>query len=270
MVLTNSTFRQNQGRFGGAVFVGNGQSGPTASIQRVTFDQNVVSRLGGGLYANFGAVATLTDATFTSNQAAAGGGVARFAATLTILNSSMTSNTATQNGGGLYNDSGPQPTVGGYTEIHDSTIAANQAPLGGGMFNNAEANLSNVTVLNNSGGLYSSSTGAINRLHNTVLQNPGSDNCVITGSAPASAGGNYATDLSCHLNQLSTDRQGAGLNALLGPLTNDGPNTTWYAMPQTGSPLINKAVAKCSVTDQRHAARPDVCDIGAVEFGGIR
>lgn len=271
MVLTDSTFRQNQGRFGGAVFVGNGQPGLTASIQRVTFDQNVADRLGGGLYANSGTAATLTDTTFTSNQAAAGGAVARFAAVMTIRNSSMTSNTATQAGGGLYNDSGPQPTSGGYTEIHDSTIAANHAPAGGGMVNNAEANLSNVTVLNNSvGGVSSSSSGAITRLHNTVLQNPGGDNCVITGSVLASAGGNFATDLSCHLNQLSTDREGAGLNALLGPLTNDGPNTTWYAMPQTGSPLINKAVAACSVTDQRHAARPDACDIGAVEFGGIR
>jgi predicted outer membrane repeat protein len=268
MILTDSTFSRSQGRFGGALFVGNGQPGLTASIQRVTFDGNVVSRLGGGLYVNTqGTVVTLTDATFTNNQAGAGGAVARFAATLSILNSSMTSNTATQGGGGLYNDSGPQPTIGGYTEIHDSTIAANQAPVGGGIFNNAEANLSNVTVLNNSVGVSSSGSGAINRLHNTVLQNPGGANCVITGSTPASAGGNFATDLSCHLSQSSTDREGVGLNALLGPLTNDGPKTTWYAMPQTGSPLINKAVPKCSLTDQRHATRPDLCDIGAVEYG---
>jgi predicted outer membrane repeat protein len=161
MVLTDSTFRQNQGRFGGAVYVGT--PGLSASIQRVTFDQNVASRLGGGLYADTqGTTVTLTDGVFTSNHAQAGGAVARHAATLTILNSSITSNTA-QSGGGLYNDSGPQPANGGYTEIHDSTIAGNTATLGGGVFNNASANLSNVTVLNNSVGVDNSSG---TRLHN--------------------------------------------------------------------------------------------------------
>lgn len=270
MVLTNSSFRQNQGRFGGAVFVGNGQPGLTASIRRVTFDQNVAGSLGGGLYVNTGTVVTLQDAVFTNNQAALGGAVTRFAATLTIADSSMTHNTATDSGGAVFNFSGPQPAIGGYTEIHDSTIAANTAPLGGAMRNDAEANLSNVTVLNNSTSLYSPSAGAITRLHNTVLQNPAALNCVFTGSAspPASAGGNFSTDVSCQLNHLSTDRQGVGLNALLAPLANDGPNTTWYAMPRPGSPLVNTAVPKCSPTDQRHAARPDACDVGAVELGG--
>ncbi|MER5791373.1 choice-of-anchor Q domain-containing protein [Streptomyces sp. NPDC001980] len=57
-------------------------------------------------------------------------------------------------------------------------------------------------------------------------------------------------------------------NARLGTLTNDGPNTTWYALPVAGSPLINAAVPKCSTTEQCHASRPDGCDIGAEEFGG--
>ncbi|WP_329264879.1 hypothetical protein OG223_52115 [Streptomyces sp. NBC_01478] len=269
--MTNVTFQQNQGRFGGAVFIGNGQGAVTASIGHAVFDHNSSGSWGGGLYANTATtVVSVTDTAFTNNQAvAAGGGLARFAARLTVTDSSLTNNTAGQAGGGVYNDPGPTAADGGYTEIHDTTIAANTASSGGGIYNNAEANLQNVTLLNNTGGLYQARSATITRAADTVWQNPDSPNCAGVTTV-SSAGGNFATDTTCGLTVMSTDRQGTGLNAQLGPLTNDGPNTTWYALPQSGSPLINTAVPKCATTDQRHAARPDACDIGAVEFGGIR
>ncbi|MFD8814973.1 choice-of-anchor Q domain-containing protein, partial [Streptomyces sp. NPDC059627] len=267
--MTSVSFQQNQGRFGGAVFVGNGKGAINASIDHATFDHNASGSWGGGLYTNTGATLSVTSTAFTNNQATgAGGAVARFAAKLTLTDTSLTNNTAGQVGGGLYNDSGPTGAEGGYTEIHDSTIAANTAPSGGGLYNNAEANLQNVTVLNNTGGLYQASGTAITRASDSVWQNPNSSNCAGTG-AVSSAGGNFATDTTCGLTTTTTDRQGTGLNAQLGTLTNDGPNTTWYALPLAGSPLINAAVPTCSTTDQRHASRPDACDIGAVEFGGV-
>jgi hypothetical protein len=40
-------------------------------------------------------------------------------------------------------------------------------------------------------------------------------------------------------------------------------------MPLAGSPLINHGGPACSLTDQIYAPRPDACDIGAIEFGGL-
>jgi hypothetical protein len=40
-------------------------------------------------------------------------------------------------------------------------------------------------------------------------------------------------------------------------------------MPLAGSPLINAAAPPCSSRDRRNASRPDACNIGAVEYGGL-
>jgi hypothetical protein len=58
--------------------------------------------------------------------------------------------------------------------------------------------------------------------------------------------------------------------AQLGPrvINNNGINQTRYYPPLPGSPLINGAL-DCPKRDQRGAARPDTCDIGAVEYGGL-
>jgi hypothetical protein len=56
---------------------------------------------------------------------------------------------------------------------------------------------------------------------------------------------------------------------MLGPLQNDGTGTTYYHLPLPGSPLINTGYSGCPVLDQRSASRPDACDIGAVEYGGL-
>lgn len=269
MVITNTTFSKNQGRFGGAVFVGNGVNGVNASISQAVFDQNQSTSLGGGLYANGDNThLEISDAIFTSNQSAGGAGLARFNAHLSLSDSSFTNNTASQFGGGILVDAGPTADVGGYVEIRDSTIAANTAPQGGGLYNAAEVDLGNITLVDNTNGLFSSGSGVISRIYNTVLQNPNSLNCDGTGVVPSSAGGNFSTDNSCSLI-MSSDQQGIGLDPKLGSLTNDGPNTTFYEMPQAGSPLINAAVPPCTLTDQRHATRPDACDIGAVEYNGV-
>jgi hypothetical protein len=54
-----------------------------------------------------------------------------------------------------------------------------------------------------------------------------------------------------------------------GPLTSDPNGLTAYNLPLPGSPLINHGPQSCAPTDQRGALRPDACDIGAVEFGGL-
>jgi len=67
---------------------------------------------------------------------------------------------------------------------------------------------------------------------------------------------------------LPNSQTGTGLDPKLGPLTSDPSGFTSYRLPLVGSPLIN-AGFNCLARDQRGASRPDACDIGAVEFGGL-
>jgi len=270
MRLYNSFFDVNQGRFGGAVFVGGRVSAAQAYIERTVFNQNQADQLGGGLYTNVETTTvTVTNSVFDGNIAGSGGGIARFNANLSLSNSSLTRNTATQ-GGGLFVGAGPQPSSGGYVEVRDTTLSTNTASggQGGGLYNDGEVDLGNVTIKDNTNGIYNYGNGEVTRIYNTVLQNSGSLNCDGDGTLPTSAGGNFSTDNSCGLTSPS-DQQGIGLDPRLGPLAKDSASFTSYHLPQAGSPLINAAVSPCSPTDQRYALRPDACDIGAVEYGGL-
>jgi Chlamydia polymorphic membrane protein (Chlamydia_PMP) repeat len=290
LTLNNSRFRGNEGRFGGAVYAVSGTTGGHATISHTTFSENIAEISGGGLYAGGSTtVATVTDSSFDANSVPGGGtispimgggGIARFDAQLTVSRSSFTHNTAVL-GGGMASNAGPQIAVGGYVEVHDSTFGANTATIaGGGLFNSGLLNLQGVTIKDNSNGIYGAT---VVRMSDTVLQNPGGLNC--DGSLPFSAGGNFSTDNSCGLSH-PNDRQGTGLDPKLGPLTKDTFGLTSYYMPQARvridtklfkglialdltSPLINTAVPPCSPRDQRGASRPDACDIGAVEYGGL-
>jgi hypothetical protein len=138
------------------------------------------------------------------------------------------------------------------------------------VYNVGLLNLQGVTIKDNSNGIYNFHTGGgeVTRMNDTVLQNPGYLNCDGDGTLPSSAGGNFSTDNSCGLSGFM-DHQGTGLDPKLGLLTYDTFGITFYHMPQAGSPLINAAVPPCSSHDQRNALRPDACDIGAVEYGGL-
>jgi hypothetical protein len=96
-----------------------------------------------------------------------------------------------------------------------------------------------------------------------VLDNPNHLNCDSGGTPIVSDGNNLSTDNSCPVEQ-------NGILAKLGPreINANGINQTRYHLPLAGSPLIN-AAAGCPALDQRGASRPDVCDIGAVEYGGL-
>ena len=267
MTITTAYFGQNQGRYGGAVFVGGHGSDVNATIRHSAFYQNTANQLGGGLYTN---VETTTiaviDSAFNGNSAGSGGGIARFNARLSIYNSSLTHNMATSGGGGMWVSGGPTSGLGGYVEVHDTTISTNTSTSGqgGGVFNMDLINLANVTLKDNTNGIYNTN---ITRLHNTVLQSLNSPNCA-GGSLPSSAGGNFSSDTTCNLTGFQ-DQQGDGIDPKLGPLTIDTFSITSYHMPQVGSPLINAATPTCATRDQRGALRPDACDIGAVEFGGL-
>ena len=83
------------------------------------------------------------------------------------------------------------------------------------------------------------------------------------GYRSCSDGHNLSTDNSCAVEKNATPAQ-------LGPrvINANGINQTRFHPPLAGSPLINGA-ANCPTLDQRGASRPDACDIGAVEYGGL-
>ena len=267
LTLTGSYLAENLSRSGGGVFAG-GQPNPfSVVIDHTQLVANTADN-GGGLFTNATSVLmTVTDSNFYANLAhGLGGGLLRANAHLEITRSSFWLNRADQ-GGGLYLTALPLTNTGvaGYVNLRDSTIATNtaQTGVGGGLYNNDRLALFNVTVKDNTTGLYND-TGGDTRLRGTVLQNPGGNCAGVV--IPSDQSFNFATDTTCNF---SFSQQGNALNPLLGLLTPDPNGVTWYYVPLVGSPLIDHGPSDCSTLDQRRAQRLGACDIGAVEFGGL-
>ena len=273
LTLHDSLLTLNKGRYGGGLFVG---YIPTAQadVRRTTFGGNEASEFGGGLctgdaLSNTGAKVTVTDSVFRNNTAAvSGGGAYRYNASLDISNSSFTDNTAlgvgaTGNGGGLFSGARiPDPTSVNATSV---TFSGNTAGSGqgGGIYTSGSSVFKNLTIKDNTNGLFNAGIVVATHLGNSVLENPGHLNCDGGGVAILSDGHNLSTDTSCPVETNGTPAQ-------LGPreINANGINLTRYHPPLAGSPLINGA-ANCPTLDQRGASRPDACDIGAVEYGGL-
>jgi predicted outer membrane repeat protein len=267
--LSDSRLRFNLARFGGGLHVSG--AGATAGITHTEFLSNTANDVGGGLYA-FGNTTTVTllDSSFDGNQSLGrGGGLGRTNAHLTIARSSFTHNTAAS-GGGLYVQGLSSPDSAGYVEVRDSTFSGNTASAqhSGGIEDNGLLDLRNVTLKGNQYGLYIEDglDGAGARLQSTVLDNSAA-NCDGTGTTPSSGGHNLSSDGNCGLSAPDGDQ--SNVPAGLGPLARDPGGLTYFHLPLLGSLLINQGGPGCSAIDQRGATRPDACDVGAVEFGGL-
>jgi len=112
--------------WGGAVY----QSGGGLAIDHVTFDANAADCLGGAIYWDNGesdAVATIADATFTSNRAGIDstcvGGAITVAGSLTVARSTFTDNSSTYGGGAVVS----QPLGSSTLNIHDSIFTGNDS-----------------------------------------------------------------------------------------------------------------------------------------------
>jgi len=200
---------------------------------------------------------TVTDSSFSLNSGlVAGGGIGQFNTPLSILQTSMTSNTAPM-AGGLSISAGPCPAHGGYVLVRDTTIGGNTATggQGGRVDNNALSEFINVTIKDNTGGVYNSGAGPVMFAANTVLDNPGRLNGDGDGTLPQYHGGNFSDDSSCSLKS-NGDADRAGLDPKLRPLSMDPTDYTWYYLPLTVSLLIDTAFATRSPRDQRGAADP--------------
>jgi hypothetical protein len=123
---------------GGGMY--NESSSPT--ITNSTFTKNNASDVGGGMFNSSSSSPTITNSTFTNNSAGDGGGMANNSSSPTITNSTFADNNA-EYAGGMDNYSS-SPT------ITNSTFANNYANLGGGMDNySSSPTITNSTFANN-------------------------------------------------------------------------------------------------------------------------
>jgi predicted outer membrane repeat protein len=266
------------------------------------------SSSGGGISAQ-GAV-TVTDSVISANTASGRGGGISAQDTVTVTRSSIVGNTGNTSGG-TTSGAGISTFAADVTVV-SSTISGNTAPGadggGGGISTGGEPGDEVVTIVNSTivgntvanrtgGGVlasnivlvYSTVTGnaalepanldyvSLTSFASVVAAPVGGGNCNGTGST-ISLGYNFADDDSCQFTNVAAgDREGAGLDPVLGALaSNGGPTQT--RLPLAGSPLVDAVPnAACQTaplatgitTDQRAFARPQAgggaCDIGAVE-----
>ena len=191
LTLWDSSFVFNEGRFGAGLFVGTTTGGSVADVRRTLFNLgNAVE--GGGIYATDATTLVgVSDSVFSRNNAAEGGGLARFNAKVDIANSSFTDNASTNDGGGLWITHGPaniqDPTFVTLTSVTIGRNTANPGlKHGGGYYNQGISVLKNVTIKDNTNGIYNTGLSQLN-ISNTVLDNPNSLNC--DGGTPLTLGG---------------------------------------------------------------------------------
>ncbi|HDL20814.1 MAG TPA: choice-of-anchor D domain-containing protein [Nitrospirae bacterium] len=190
LTITNSTISNNFGYYGGGVYVfgpltitnstisgntsdqhgaGVNAYGKPNTITGSTFSGNTITDIGHGgglfLYVHDGTT-TITNSTFSNNQAITGGGLDSFwgtNATLNITGSTFTNNVASNHGGGIAVE---QNTT--TLNITDSTIDGNSNGDGAGVYTIGPLTITRSTISNNScangcrgGGVYGGATTAI-------------------------------------------------------------------------------------------------------------
>jgi hypothetical protein len=265
LTIHNSFFFSNYGRIGGGLYLAGGLDSSRADLQRVELQGNEAKVAGGGLFADTTAL-TVTNSTFYNNRAAGSGGALGCASCtrLQVSNSSFITNTAAY-GGGLYVTAGNESK---YSIVQNATFSGNTASSsrGGGVYNQGLLELRFTTLAYNGNGVHNG-PGASTRFRSSVLHNPGYTNC---GSDSVTQFNNDGA------NHVSDDSCGPAFTAAgdprLGPLQFDIQDKYWdthFRLPLVGSPLINLGHSTCPERDQRGALRPNACDIGAVEFGGM-
>ena len=234
------------------------------SIVGSTISGNSAPNAGGVL--SLGQSASIVGSTFSGNSAAGdGGGLFSSNDTLSITNSTFSDNSAANSGGGLV----VQPRPSGTTQIQHSTIANNNAAGGAGLSVSLEsATLDHTIVAGNtrSGGIRDDVSGTVVARYSLIG--------VSTGASITDSGGNQIG--------IAT----APINALLGPLANNGGPTFTHTL-LSNSPAIDAgdpaAIGGVNVpaTDQRGSGFGRVengkdtgarIDIGAyeVQSGSIR
>jgi hypothetical protein len=265
--------------------ISNNQTAPTSG-----------SVVGGGLH-NAGTL-TIDNSTISNNTVRGeGGGIATTTGAgviVTITDSTISGNTASITGGGLGNGGGISTTGNqGTINLTNCTISGNRADANGGgaafvSVSGGAVTLTNVTITNNTadndnnssgaGGGFSQGSATTVTLRNTIIAGNFNSTAAtrddISGAVVAGSSFNLIGDdtgMSGITNGTNNNQVGSGaspVNALLGPLANNGGPTETHAL-LTGSPALDSANnATSPPADQRGVLRPynGVADKGAYEL----
>ena len=252
--LEDLTLQHGSQSLGGAVLA-EGDPGFTTdlTVSDVRFQGNRATSFGGGLFADFDSVVTITDSIFEDNEAGTGGGLASEGSDLSLRESLLMGNSADR-GGGVYHSNGD-------LVVWNTTVTGNTATIEAGalFIPTSVPVLRHVTIVDNS----APTTGGLDFLaasvSNTVIaDNPGGDcSREITGAGPR----NWDSDGSCGISVV-----GSG-DPELEPLRDNG-GPTWTFAPEEESPLLDAGQqSDCAAFDQRGLDRDlgGDCDIGAYE-----
>jgi hypothetical protein len=250
LTLTGCTLSGNFAGVGGGIFNSGTLTvgGSTLSDNSATGYSGQVGN-GGGIY-NSGAI-TVRRSLFTGNSGDLGGGVCNngFGATLSLASSTFTRNTASDSGGGTYNL--------GTLALTNCTLSLNSAGHGGGICVNTGGtlNLINTIVAGNTASANGPDiSGAVATADHNLVGNAAGSTGIVNAVNGNIVGGNGLPVI----------------NALLGPLQNNGGPTQTMAL-LAGSPAIGHADnGLAPATDQRGVTRLDepgeLTDIGAFEL----
>ena len=149
--VSNSTFGNNQADYGGGIFIDDA----TVEITNSIFTNNIATTVGGGLYSGLTSSTvnlSISDSSFSSNQALYGGGIGAFYTNASFIGVTFDWNTSSSAGGGLFFASstikintsqlknGDGGGFGGGMYMYDSTLSmtsttvdSNSATYGGGL-----------------------------------------------------------------------------------------------------------------------------------------
>lgn len=263
LVISDSTFLQNNASRGGALFVASG----SAMLSRSEINNNWAA-YGGGIRQAAGTL-TLSDVRlagngYTSNSIAAttgGGAISWEGGTAMLTNVTINGNWASYGGGFDHGNA--------TTTLTNVTISGNAA-VGSGAFDQTGGSIAliNVTIVGNTAPFFAggiTNHGGTLSLKNTLLAgnvNPNNQQSTNCNKTLATSSFSLSSDFTCGF--------GAGrdnVTLLLGALANSGGFTQTH-LPQRGSPVIDAGTGiGCPQTDQRGVIRPQgqACDIGAVE-----
>jgi hypothetical protein len=203
--------------------------------------------LGGGGITNHGALyvaqSTVAGNTAITGEGRGGGILTSWRASTTLVNSTVSGNTAGGPGGGIAN-------LGGSVGSFNSTIAANHAPAGGGIYGDA------VQV---DGSFFDGDT----RLFNTIVATNDGTECEWVSEHRRSARASLSDDRTCFGDG---DGNLPDTDPAIGPLDDSFGATDLHPLLD-GSPAIDAGEdPTCQGIDQRGAQRVQ-CDIGAFEGG---
>jgi CSLREA domain-containing protein len=234
--LTRTVIHDNQAMVGGGIDM-DGQG----RIHASTIHGNRATAGGGMNIGTTQARLLMSHSTISANIAESattsgyGGGVLS-AGTLQITNSTISGNQATRAGGGIVQSQCQDCP----SQLNWTTITANQAATGGGLWIDASV---------------------LEAAHTLLANNNGGDCAGPLSSSDYNLIGNVS---GCQITGITTHHV-EGQAPQLAPLANNG-GPTWTHALQPGSPAIGTAGA-CQGDDQRGHPRPQgpACDIGAYE-----